>query len=280
MQPTDLMPPAGAVILALGRADHAEGIRETTGGNYSHATLWAGDAVLEATIPAVRRAPLDTLNATSRYVDAYRHRALADRGGAVVRAGEAYVGRPYSRTDLFLASAITALSVWPSIPWLRYNVPYGSSRARQLFEYLRDLCIDRSRAAVTCVEMVALAHMDAGLPIEVRLDPSGRFDFRLLRASLVSLHRASQQAGRDGQESSGLPPFTAAEGGRDSLAAELDWAFEVQEAFPQDLEVGVAELQQRRWLVGEDWPAAFLTPKQLEESDSFETFGRLYPGGG
>lgn len=273
-----LSPPAGATILALGRAPHADGIRQTTGGNYSHATLWTGDAVIEATLPGVRRVGLDQLNATSLYVDAFRHKRLGAEGVAVVRAGEAYLARPYDRVDLLLASAVSALSVWPDNRWLRYNSSHIIGRARRLLERLSAMCIYRSEEALTCVELVALAHRDAGLPIVVRLDPSGRFDFRLLWEALRSLQRADRLASGDGRESNGQPSFIGAEDGTDSLQAELAWAFGIQRAFPEDLEASVADLQQLRLVVGEDWPAAFVTPAQLERSESFELVTRLFDG--
>ena len=272
-----MTPRAGDILLSKGDLAHAKGIAMTTGGSYSHATLWSGDRVIEATLPRVQEVALEDFEGHVDYIDAFRHRRLGDRGAAVVAHARDLVTRPYSRIDLLLTSAISVLSAWPKAPWPRYNALYQAGRARTLLDRISQLYLHGKGDALTCVELVVRAHTTVGLPIHVRIDPKGEVDWSLVWTSLKSLYALDGTARRRDHEGVAGPGKLHGElAAWESLDAELQWAQQCQRSLSAGYELGVAKIAALDLTVGEDWPAAFVTPQQLEDSPSLERQGRVY----
>src|SRR4051812_36350039 len=94
----------GDILLSLGEGKISRAIQALDGGLYSHAALWAGEGILESTLPNVLEHPLNvSLNKHGRvYVDVYRHQGAAGKRSRIVEEARKFVGRPYASGELLL----------------------------------------------------------------------------------------------------------------------------------------------------------------------------------
>jgi hypothetical protein len=276
----------GDILLSLGKLVHARVIREISGGFYSHASIWTGDKVLEATIPRVHEEEPAKFEERCHFIDAYRHVGAEGREKEIVERARAYLERDYGKLDLLLASAVGTFTAWVKneSPWIAYNVQYDAGRVRHHVSELREL-IFSTQKGVTCVELVARAHLEAGIGIKVKLNPGGYVNFKLLPGAIKSLWKLSSKGGL--HESDG-----SAERRLAALEANAEWAADLHVRIraklpPPDARINVADLeaplpllQEIELIAGEtfsydSWDAALVTPHQLAESSSLRCLGRL-----
>jgi len=281
----------GDVLLALGKSDLSEGIRVATDGRYSHAALWTGESVIEASLPGVQELSPHEFAGKQRYIDAYRYRASASQRLQVVEKARAYCSvYEYSKMDLVLMSSLQTLTLWLNDAWVAYNVSYwsgtvrqlfSSRRARQLYNELQTRFSRAKRGSLTCVELAIRAYLDSGLRITIRIDPSGQFDFESLTKAVRSLYALNQAAGL---EEPRVTQLLAMDSDYLALQDELEWFHELETRLrstedprlkEEDYQLTVAEIQAMRMVAGEQFSAALVTPKQLENSPEFCCLGRL-----
>jgi len=309
LQESQLRP--GDVLLVRGDSRLSEGIRELDGGSYSHAAIWDGSSLIESTLPRVRVASFEQCAATAVLIDAYRHAGGATLGGEVVERARAYVGRPYATMDLALCTLVVAVSSWMPEEWSEMNALYGMGRLQRLLRFLTVLRDTSRGERVTCVELVARAYFNAGLPLRVRLAGHRRFNG-------ITFYRAVRDVAtrlRDQRRGERSPDPLEARTSRDTdlaggfnLDREIDWLldFDVEAPSPavgsrsgeaaQALrfwwngEVGVlanAEvplgfelspemIAAKELVVGEDWTPGLVTPRLLESSSDLVCVGRLH----
>jgi len=286
---------AGDIILSLGLEPHSEEIRAITGGCYSHATLWNGERLVEATMPEVRELDPAELAAKSRYVDAFRHVGAAGREELIVEGAQRLIDRGYDTADLVLAIAMGTFSAWVQelSPSVALNSQYLLNRMRGLVTQLHDLFAAYRPATVTCVELVVRAHQVAGLPIHVKLDPGGRVEFSRLWPAIQSLIAYRDQ--HEGKVWRG--PYEADFGtaALEQLAQEVAWATDPKlnpldwlrpadaRLELSDLEASLAFLQELELVAAtrwdkDTWNAGLVTPKQLAQSRDLRRLGRLSTG--
>lgn len=307
---SDLQP--GDVLLSLGKGDLSDAIRGLDGGSYSHAAIWSGTDVIEATLPAVHAIPLSESRGKARYIDVYRHKEGAARSAQVVASAQEYLGRAYAESDLLLATAILSISSWMPGEWGELNLLFGAGKLRGMLDALLRLHHERPSERVTCVGLAARAHLSAQLPIEVRLQSGRRFELggmvralkklRSLRPppparddlealtpdgelteaisdleSALERRAALESASSEGNDFEAMSPAT------DDASARREreyWENALASAglIPADdgLEMAVGELRERRMIAGGDWSASLLTPRQLQESESLVLIGRIW----
>jgi hypothetical protein len=279
----------GDIILSLGKRDLSKGIMNVAGGRYSHAGLWTGKRVIESTLPKVHAISPQTLAKKTVYADAFRHRDAGGKEKQLIRHAQRLVGNPYCRLDLVVACAIGTFTAWvrSKNEWLAYNTQYEAGRARLLLSQLVSLYRVATKPTVTCVELVVRAHIRAGLPVKVKLDPGGHVDFKLLWRAIKDLYALNKQTAH---------VLETDMSGREllkSLKADLDWAEDIHgrvrqairpkgARFPTSaLDTSVSVLEQielfasETWDNGRSWYAGLVTPKQLENSPSLKPLGRL-----
>ncbi|HLK39829.1 MAG TPA: hypothetical protein VKU41_23895 [Polyangiaceae bacterium] len=181
----DLEP--GDVLLSLGVGKLSEAIRQLDGGQYSHAALWTGSEILEATLPEVTSHPMaDSLKEHPRvYIDAYRHRAAAGKTDAVVRQARRLLGQPYAKGDLLLLTALVATASW--MPGARRQ--HGWLMVANGLDLLLsggDSGIPFRDHAI-CTGLVVQSYAAAKVPIHVRQVQPGRFESAAMLAAVREL---------------------------------------------------------------------------------------------
>jgi hypothetical protein len=297
----------GDVFLSLGRGDLSAGIHRLDGGDYSHAALWSGDSVIEATLPAVREVPLAALTERSEYVDVYR--PLTSRAPhVVVEASRRYVKRPYGAVNLAVCTLATTVTSWLPGDWSKLNVLLELGELGRMIEIVSELTRSATQtASVTCVELVGRSYSESGSPLAVRLDNPGTFDADLFVKAVRDLARrvpkgaiaASADPIRATEDLQWLSNLqlanspTSIEDASPWQPARETWlqSLRAQSAegaptvpkrssavVPQLLELPAAQIRKMELVVGVDWPAALLTPRLLQTSPSLKLVGRLRQG--
>lgn len=278
----------GDIVLSLGDRTLSKGIKEISGGLHSHATIWTGNGVIEATLPRVHEIGPAEFAAKTEYMDALRHRDAEGRGDAIVARAREFSARDYNRSDLLIAIALGTFTAWmrDKSEWLARNTQYHAGRLKLFVARLRELYGRSASKGVTCVELVVRAHLDAGLPIKVKLDPGGRVDFTLLLASIESLLEYAAEADHVLESNVERTAPSA------SWQADVEWlggiAQEIQRSLrapdgrlgADELEAPVAVLRELELVAGEtwdenSWDAALVTPHQLMTSSSLLSLGRI-----
>lgn len=265
----------GDVLLSLGRGELSTAIRLLDGGDYSHAALFSGQGVIEATEPRVVEHPLEhSLELHSRvYVDVFRHRGPSELGERVVRSARSYVGRPYSYGDLFLAGMLIATSA--RLPPAQKQVEF-LLRAAKLLEFLQ---LDRiaEQGLVTCVELVVRAHVAADAPLELLIEGQRHFEGRALALGVRDLLGRVRSKGElaDTLEVDWLEMRALFRNKyQDLLGLEASPADALvsKGLFSPDAELVVPHAT---W-AGVAWPANLVTPRDLSQSPSLVKIGRVY----
>lgn len=303
----------GDVFLSLGRGDLSAGIHRLDGGDYSHAALWSGSSVVEATLPSVRDVALGALTGRSEYVDVYRPNSCRVRDEVIV-ASRRYLERPYGAVNLATCTLATTITSWLPGDWSKLNVLLGMGELGRMLGVVSELMKDATRTlSVTCVELVGRAFLESGSPLTIRLDNPGTFEpelfLRAVRDVARRVPKGSIASGSDlGLIASDLqwlsnlqvgqtPTHVAAAGewkpARDGWLASLraetaegraqaemqpNVEGRVNPVVPQLLELPAAQIRQMELLVGVDWPPALLTPRLLQTSPSLTFVGRLAQG--
>ncbi|HTQ06623.1 MAG TPA: hypothetical protein VMI54_22340 [Polyangiaceae bacterium] len=140
------------VLLSRGASDVSKAIVASDGGSYSHAALWTGSSVIEATLDGMTEHPFTGDR------DVYRHRGLeAGTDAKVVAAARAQLGKGYAYTELFLLGALFAAGVRPRAPVVNVALEFlGGRGASRLADWLEKL-VEGRRTPRVCTELVALS---------------------------------------------------------------------------------------------------------------------------
>jgi len=286
----------GDAFLSLGTTPLSKAIVRTLGGRYSHASVFSGDSVIESTLPRAHEIAADEFVTKSALIHAYRHRHAEGFGDEIVSHARRYVGRPYSTADLLLGALIGTVTAWTRqrSDWLALNTSYSLGTARTLLEHLLWLYRERSGEheggeRVTCVELVARAHLEAGLELTVHLEPSGVVDPEVLWPAFKDIYQRSRSPAPLQAELSVNQQLA-------QLERDLQWAAQVSQeirgnlrspdgrALVVDLQASVAQLRALELRVtdrgdaqGDVWYAGLLTPEQLAKSPQMCELGAPEP---
>jgi hypothetical protein len=285
----------GDVVLSLGKGNLSNVIKLFTGGRHSHAALYNGQGITEATLPKAQKLERDMFEAKAEMMSALRHAQLvgAKKRSEIAAHADQYMGRPYNNGNLLITGALSTITAWihGKNEWVAWNLKSTLGRAHSLLNVLAGLLRADSPeegeagAGVTCTELVVRSHLQAGLPIEVLLDPAGKIDFALLWQAIGEVRDRSGGSLTTSQS----PLLDAA--AESELRENLLWAEAMsgeleRPVLDPTLQAPVAELQQLvlrvspEWDAGGDsWYAGLVTPAQLSMSPSFKVLGRIQPGG-
>ena len=282
---------AGDVLLSLGVGKLSDAIRQLDGGQYSHAAIWTGSQVLEATLPEVMTNPLERSleNHPRVYVDAYRHADIAGKSAEVVRQAEQLLGRPYAKGDLLLLTALVATAA--IIPGARRQ--HGWLMVANGLDAL--LSGGGSGAPADdhpiCTELVVRSYAAAKVPIHVRQLTPGRFDSQAILTAVLELVRESTPRWRlpfggtriaKGFSSRAAPGVAAGEA-EDWAAAQARLRRRYEDLTGQRLAApspaGVGRTLKKDlsplFEAGESL-RRFVTPRYLETSPDLTYLGRVY----
>lgn len=147
------------VLLSRGTNNISDCIVAADGGSYSHAALWTGDAVVEATLNGIGE------GAPAEGRDVYRYHgedgaplepAVAAQIAAYARRG---VGGAYATHELLLLGTMFALGLSPRRSLVHAALDALGERGNRLEAWLRDL--GPSRKPLICTELVSAAFYDA-----------------------------------------------------------------------------------------------------------------------
>lgn len=260
----------GDILLSLGGSSISDVIHGLDGGWYSHAALWSGVDVIEATDPDVQRNTLEhSIAAGRRYLDVYRHRrATAAQCEQAVEKALHYVGRTYAWGDLLLGGVIVSSGSFlfrgrelDQRAWLR---------AMQALNQFLQLDVERAGELVTCVELVCRSYLAAGLSLEIDLQGLRCHTGVNVTSAIAELakHRIS----------------AASKGGEDDV---LETVREFRAKLLQLTGAPPPMLMPSRGpmarglgsaaVVGADWGANLVTPRDLMQSPDLDLIGYVHP---
>lgn len=142
-------------------------VRFITGGDYSHASYFDGDRLVESTLDGVVETETATRVQGQRYVDVYRFRStnnspLGEDPWPVEPVNEAakrYLHSKYAQNDLIFAGALAVSRRLPmgasELMWGLQQLLAGAIRA------LRNLALDQKHEHLTCAELLSRAFGEA-----------------------------------------------------------------------------------------------------------------------
>ncbi len=272
--PGDLQP--GDVLLSLGIGKTSTAIRMLAGGDYSHAALWSGERVIEATTPRVQEHTLEESlkNHPREYVDVFRYEAIPPgKAAVVVSTARESVDTAYSYGDLFLCASLMAVA--SRMP-RRGQIPFLKD-ACEFFHFMK---LDRPPLGehMTCTKLVVVAYNAAGLALHIQPVPVDRVDVRSLVDAAGELARdsVSKDMALDGDQK------------EEWLAFQAELRIKCAQLGAEDDVLDSAEPKGplRGWdgrtpvrAVGE-WRSSLITPCNLAQSPDLISIGRLYSAPG
>ncbi len=161
----------GDILMCRGSARLGSTISEwicaLDGGRYSHAALWDGEAVLEASGSGgkVRAADLGELIAEHEYTHVHRFRTGATGGeppldlAPVIEVARARIGAGYPYAELCLLGVLIGLGRTTGLPCLQELL---RTRGATLAQALRELKQHvRSELPMTCSQLIGMAFWEA-----------------------------------------------------------------------------------------------------------------------
>lgn len=153
----DLLP--ADVLLSRGSSAISDAIVAADGGSYSHAALWSGAGVIEATLEGAHERPLTFER------DVYRYRHGAERlppsvADAIVSTARRQLELPYAESELVLLGLLYLHGHMPKRSLLNLGLSLiGRDAAEDLEDWLA-LQLD-GRSSRVCSELVALSYYRA-----------------------------------------------------------------------------------------------------------------------
>ena len=255
-------------------------IRKLDDGIYSHAAVWDGTCVVEATLRGVRRSTLKEEEHQS-YIDAYRWQPTPPAGhvlgdtaypyGPVTAQADkiADAGLGYSYSKLVLAALVIGVSKVPFDAPMRAFVRIV---ADGLAAWVLDLK-KKGKQGMTCTEVVSTTFWDASpdrrYAIDILVD--GSRDIETIRAAAEGPRRARARQPvshdeRDKRKCLDLFLQTAPGVRRAALTAWADAQSRALKFGPHATKGG-----------GPDVPLACVTPHDLQRSPDLKCVGRVSP---
>lgn len=261
---------SGDILLSLGGSSVSDVIHGLDGGWYSHAALWSGVDVIEATDPNVQRNTLENSIATGRrYLDVYRHRrATATQCEQVVENALHYIGRTYAWGDLLLGGVIVSSGSFlfrgrelEQRAWLR---------TMQALNRFLLLDVERAGELVTCVELVCRSYLAAGLSLAIDLQGLRCHTGVNVTAALAELAKHHIIGTSKGEEHEVLM----------AVATFQEELFKLTGAPPRVLLPNPGSTgrgAEAGAVVGGDWGANLVTPRDLMQSPDLDLIGCIHP---
>lgn len=150
------------ILLSRGDSLIARAIVAADAGSYSHAAIWSGSNVIEATSAGISEVPLGYL----RHV--YRRRELDNPTATkVVEVARSQRGGRYAYHELLLLGLLFALGIEVRAPLLdRLLEAIGGPPARELQRWLQDKSHEQREPRI-CTELVASCYYQANSPLRV-----------------------------------------------------------------------------------------------------------------
>ena len=272
----DLLP--ADVLLSRGHGRIADMIVAADRAGYSHAALWSGTAVIEATGDGIAERPFVGTSDVYRYLRNGRplDEALRMR---IVQTARGYLGAGYAHGELLLLGALVAFGWRPERPLLETALELlGGPEAPQLALFFENRLASQGRMPMICSELVARAFYE--------VDPTHAYALR------VSTARArNNTAPRSSRAASSLTArsasdvFAANDAGDapDSAGyAQLERRCRELLASPSAVHTDSFTLGERKVLFGEVAidavtlrPLPAITPGDLEHSPDLVWLGQL-----
>jgi hypothetical protein len=162
LSPSDLRP--ADVLLSRGVGPISDAIVAADRAAYSHAAIWSGDSIIEATIKGgVAKNP----PGGERYVFRYHPELDTARAASIVDVAHAQVGNQYATAEIHLLAVV--FKKWGAVERPRQSLAstllnlLGGSSAPRLEAWLQERYA-RSAPRI-CSELVAVAYYTAGTPL-------------------------------------------------------------------------------------------------------------------
>jgi hypothetical protein len=269
------------VLLSRGIGDLSDLICSVDGGSYSHAALWDGEHVVEATLGGIHANPLAHSLQALQYVDVYRYHRdehwlgeCAWPAEPVVAHARTFIGAKYAYADLLMAAVVISLGRRTSIPAMklalrRFGAQAGNYLASKLFPALN--ASSDAKDAMVCTEVVAAAYYHApSIPVH-RYALEVLVRGRSANEGLGAVPRSEQATLEAEYLELSLQWRTYLRAGAPDLARDVDAA---EEASCQE---GLFGLTDDRIVRAGDraLPLSCVTPRDLETSPSLKCLGRI-----
>jgi len=269
----------GDVLLSRGVGSLSDLICSVDGGSYSHAGVWDGQCVVEATLGGIAANPIGHALESQQYVDVYRFCRDGSRLGAhewpaapVIGQARSFVGMKYAYADLLLAAVVVALGRRTSLPVMKRALRQlgalaGQQMARKIF------CAEGRGDAKICTQVVVSAFYDAAA------EPRHRYGLDV-RVKGGRESEAGRELVADAEEARIEVEYAElSRQWRGMLCSErpsIRCGLEMLESSAQE-GLGLSEDQVVR-AGGRRLPASCVTPRDLETSPSLELLGRIAEG--
>jgi hypothetical protein len=178
----DTLKPAD-ILLSRGTTDISRAIVAADGGSYSHAALWTGSTIIEATLDGI------TEHSFRGDRDVFRRRGLhADTAVSAIEIARAQLGKQYAYSELLLLGTLFKLGIRPRRPLLSIVLSVLGPGAERLQAWLEQCVGDR--APRICTELVAVSFFRARpgpsalqvIPREARPRPENDCSLESLRS--------------------------------------------------------------------------------------------------
>jgi len=180
------------ILLAAGEGTISRLIMHCDGGSYSHAALWSGKGVIEATSNGVCETQL------YQPFDVFRVQALdAKTADQVVEAARASIGRRYAYTEILLLGLLFAIGLRPSRPVFAGAVARLGTKAEFLKRWLDKLQGSKAEPRV-CSELVAASYAAANARLVI-LTRDARPPLAQAAGSFPSLEAATGSVSRSSE---------------------------------------------------------------------------------
>jgi hypothetical protein len=159
---TDDLRPAD-ILLSSDDSAVSRAIVAADGGGYSHAALWSGSAVIEATSQGINEIELRGPRAV------FRHRAMSvDTAASIVVEARSQLGARYAYSELLLLGLLFTLRLRPQAPILDSLIEaLGGPGAEKLKAWLDRDCPGKTPRI--CTELVAHCYFRAGTDAALRI---------------------------------------------------------------------------------------------------------------
>jgi hypothetical protein len=245
-------------------------------GIYSHAAVWDGKSVVEATTHGIVKCELKDETDGQWYVDVYRWQTpppppihvMGEKayppGPVTLRADElANTKAQYAYDELLMGALLIWLSEKPNDIRLRIWI---RAHGDEIERWIEERILSKDRKGITCTEVVCRSYWEAASEppnkYEIRVPIDGSRVERALR--ILTLAPDEHLTGYDGQRERFGRLFAQAVGGvtGDQIVALTN----IHDLAGETDVMGV---------VGKDVPLFFVSPRELQKSPNLVCHGRL-----
>jgi hypothetical protein len=260
----------GDILLSRGIGWLSDLIATVDGGTYSHAAYYDGADLIQATKQGVTRGPQLGVEGAQMFIDAYRLKVPGGRWlgpppdldpDPVSNVAYDMVNRPFAYSDLLGALAVLSIRRLSPANWLPQWIP----ALREAIDAELKSKPDPNAEKVTCTEMVTRCFWGATrggnqleYGIRVQYNRARSFHFENVKSALDSADYIAVQ----NEVAAALPRLMPS---FDPAAAEQSHCAGFTEKSVGEVYAGSPALR-----------AQYVTPRDLEMSDSLEPIGRVW----